>query len=98
MNWLECLVYIDEVLVWSPTFDEHLDKLGRIFKAFRDAGLKLNPAKCHICNRQVKYLGSIRGAEGLRMDSERIRAVQEIPSPRDKTELQSFLLLVNYYR
>ena len=98
MNWLECLVYIDDVLVWSRTFDEHLDKLARIFKAFRDAGLKLKTSKCHIFNRQVKYLGHILGEDGLRMDPERIRAVQEIPSPRDKTELQSFLGLVNYYR
>ena len=78
MNWRECLVYIDDVLVWARTFDEHIDKLTRIFKTFRDAGLRLKTSKCQICRHDVHYLGHVLGVDGLRMDPERVRAVQDI--------------------
>ena len=49
MNWKDCLVYIDDILIWSKTFKEHLDKLDSVFQAFDKAGLRLKAKKCHIC-------------------------------------------------
>ena len=77
MNWIECLVYIDDVLVWASTFENHLDKFRRICNAFRVAGLKVKMSKCQIVPRQVKYLGHLLGAEGLIMDPDRKKQLKK---------------------
>ena len=77
MNWRECLVYIDDVLVWSATFNAHINKLQRIFTTFRAAGLSLKTSKCQILCREVKYLGHMLGTNGLSMDPDRIKAIRD---------------------
>ena len=59
MNWRDRLVYIDDVLIWSKTFSEHLRKLEQVFVAFEKAGLQFKGRKCHICCTEVPYLGHL---------------------------------------
>jgi hypothetical protein len=98
LTYESCLVYLDDVIVIGSTFEEHLLNLRKVFERFRDARLKLNPGKCHLLQREVKYLGHIVSPEGISTDPEKLKAVREWPAPKDKHEVRSFLGLCTYYR
>ena len=94
MNWRDCLVYIDDVLILSRTFEEHLRKLGEVFQAFEKTGLRIKPRKCHICCKLVPYLGHLLSADGIQIDPARVKAIEEMPAPTKLKAVESFLGLV----
>ena len=98
LDWKICLVYIDDVIVFSSTFEDHLVHLAAVFDRLRNANLKLKPSKCHFGRSSVNFLGFIVSAEGILPDSSKINAVKSFPVPRSVTEVRSFLGLCNYYR
>jgi hypothetical protein len=91
-------VYLDDVIVIGRTFQEHLLNLRKVFERFREDRLKINPEKCQLVQKEVRYLGHIVSPEGLTTDPEKLKAVREWPTPRDKHEIRSFLGLCTYYR
>ena len=93
-----CLVYLDDVLVFGRSLDEHNENLSKVFKRLRAAGLKLKPKKCRFDMTEVVYLGHVISAEGVRADPRKVSAVQEFPTPVDTKTLHSFLGLASYYR
>jgi hypothetical protein len=93
-----CLLYLDDVIIIGRTFQEHLLNLRKVFERFREARLKLNPGKCHLSQKEVKYLGHIVSTEGISTDNEKLKAVREWPTPKNKHEIGSFLGLCTYYR
>jgi hypothetical protein len=93
-----CLVYLDDVIVVGHTFQEHLLNLRKVLQRFREARLKLNPEKCQLLQKEVRYLGHIVSPEGVTTDPEKLEAVREWPTPRNKHEVRSFLGLCTYYR
>ena len=94
----ECYVYLDDVIVYSPTIEEHVVRLGHILQKFREANLKVNGAKCYFARREVRYLGHIVGEDGVKTDPEKVRAVKEYPRPGSAKEIRAFLGLAGYYR
>ena len=98
LHWTNCLVYLDDIIVFSQTIEDHLDKLREVFSRLRDAGLKIKPTKCHLLQRSVHYLGHVVSAEGIKTDPEKIRSVSDWPTPSNRKELKQFLGLVSYYR
>lgn len=92
------LVYLDDVLIFSSTFQEHLQRLRAVLTRFREMGLKLNIKKCHFCRKKVEYLGHVISAEGIATQDSKISAVKDWPVPKDLKELRSFLGLAAYYR
>lgn len=92
------LVYLDDILIFSRTFQEHLDRLKSVLGRLRELGLKLNPSKCHFCQKSVRYLGYTVSADGVATDDEKIKAVQEWPVPQTLKDLRSFLGFASYYR
>lgn len=98
LNFKSCLVYVDDILVFSKTFEEHLTHLEQIFSRLRDSKLKLNPDKCDFGKSQIKYLGFILSANGVDVDKDRVKAVSEYPIPKTEKEIRSFLGMANYYR
>ena len=98
LQWQICLVYIDDVIVFSETVEEHLASLSEIFTRLGQAGLKLKPKKCHLFRRRVKYLGHEVSAEGIATDPEKTSAVADWPVPSSVTEVRSFLGICSYYR
>ena len=92
------LVYLDDLLVFARSVDEHLDRLEGMLKLLRKYGLKLKPSKCHILKPQVRYLGFIISKEGINTDPEKIRAVQEWPVPRTVREVRAFVAFCSFYR
>lgn len=92
------LVYIDDILVSGQTFHKQLDSLQRVFQCLRKAKLKLSPKKCHLFQKQVKYLGHVISQNGVSTDPEKVKAVAEWPQPTSTTEVRKFLGLCSYYR
>lgn len=97
-KWSICLCYLDDVIVFSPTFDSHLKRLSAILEVFRRAGLQLNSSKCHFARRQITVLGHIVDAAGVRPDPEKIRAVTDFPVPKSTKDVRSFVGLCSYFR
>ena len=98
MNMQSCLIYLDDIVFFSRTFEEHVQRLSMVFERLIDAGLKLSPEKCKLFQNRIKYLGHIVSADGISTDPEKIRCVQEWPVPQNIGQLQSFLGFVGYYR
>ena len=96
--WKFTVVYLDNTIIYSRTFDEHLEHLRQTFNCIRKAGLRLNIEKCNFCMRSLPFLGHIVTSIGIAPDPKKIEAVQEIQAPRNTTQLRSFLGLVGYYR
>ena len=92
------LVYLDDLLVYSKTFDEYLAHLDRLLQRIIDAGLKLKMDKCQFLRRQVHYLGHTISAEGVSCEAGKVEAVKNWPVPATTTALRSFLGFFSYYR
>lgn len=93
-----CLIYLDDILVYSRTFDDHLFHLRQVFDRLRQANLKLKPSKCHFACAKVPYLGHTVSGDGVVPDPEKISAVKNFPQPHNVKSVRSFLGLANYYR
>jgi hypothetical protein len=93
-----CHVYLDDVLVFGRTLEEHNSNLAKVFTGIREAGLKLKPRKCNFAQESVQYLGHVISADGIQTDPQKQRAVKEYPTPRGVKSLRSFLGLASYYR
>ena len=78
----ELFVYIDDIVVYAATLDEHDQKIFRLFKRLSEAGLRLQPEKCTFLADEVGYLGHVISAKGVRPDPKKIKAVQNFPVPR----------------
>jgi hypothetical protein len=92
------LSYVDDLLVATTTIDGHLDQLDVVFRALREAGLKLKPEKCDLFKDHIKFLGRVVGKDGVHVDEEATEKIRQWPAPRDRKELMSFLGLTGYYR
>ena len=92
------LVYLDDIIVFSRTLEEHFRNLETVFRRLREAGLKLKLKKCSFEKNSVPYLGHIVSADGLATDPKKISAMTNFPPPRNVKQLQTFLGLTNYYR
>ncbi len=98
LNFTSVLLYLDDIVVFSSTVDEHIQRLQCVFSRLQEHGLKLKPAKCHLLKESVQYLGHIVSAEGIATDPEKTSAVKKWPVPRCKKEVRSFLGFTGYYR
>ncbi|KZR99842.1 Uncharacterized protein APZ42_004142, partial [Daphnia magna] len=93
-----CLVYLDDIIVFSKTKEEHLHNLERIFNLLKEANLKLGPSKCKFMCESVQYLGHVISASGITPDPEKIERLKNYERPKTIVEIQSFLGLASYYR
>ena len=98
LQWSECLVYLDDVIVLGRTFDEHLRNIRHVLQRLRESGLRLKPTKCHFFQREVHYLGHIISHDGVATDPSKIEKVATWPVPASKREVQQFLGLASYYQ
>lgn len=76
LSWKTCLVYLDDVIVYSDNFSAHLEHLREVFDRFRAANLKLKPSKCHFAQKEVVFLRHVVSAGGLRPDSKSVEKVK----------------------
>lgn len=92
------LVYMDDCICCSATWDSHIQLLENMFKALQAAGLTLKPSKVQFGPKEVKYLGHILTADGIRIGTDRIKAIVDLPTPKNIKELRSVLGMVNFVR
>ena len=96
--WKNCFVYIDDVLVCSRTFEEHLTHLQQVLSRLREAGLRLKAKECLFLRQEVTYLGHLVTPYGVTPDPAKTSKIQDYPRPVDVTQVRQFLGLASYYR
>ena len=91
--------YLDDVIVFSKTFEEHVEHLRTVLRRLREHGVKLKPRKCKLFQREVRFLGRIVSEEGYRMDPASVKAVTELKESRPKTvgEVRQITGILSYY-
>ena len=97
----QCVVYLDDLLVHATGFEQVLQNLHQVFSAISaiwGAGLHLHPRKCHLLQRETKFLGHVVGAEGVSTNPTKVEAVKKWSIPQNVSEVRSFLGLTSYYR
>ena len=97
-NWKICVIYLDDVLIFSSTFEEHVKNVNTVLSKIRQAGLKLSPSKCHFCQKEVKFLGHIVNRNGLSTDPMKVEKIKNWKLPKTIADLRKFLGFCNYYR
>ena len=98
LQGVELFVYMDDIVIYAQDLKEHDRKLRALLLRLRDAGLTLQPEKCHFLRREITYLGHIITREGVKPDPRKIEAVKNFPIPRTKKNIKQFLGLIGYYR
>jgi len=92
------VVYFDDILIYSRSLDEHVVHLSSVLTALRSHHLFAKLAKCTFCVDEVVFLGFVVGREGVKVDQEKVRAIQEWPTPTSASEVRSFHGLASFYR
>lgn len=90
-------VYLDDILVSGRSLEEHLTRLAGVLDRLEKSGMRLNQQKCSFLGSKIEYLGHIIDIEGIHPTSDKVKAIQEAPSPANISQLRSFLGLLNYY-
>ena len=92
------ITFLDDILMASETYRDHLHLLDEVLSALERAGLKLNPEKSKFCQTEVVVLGFLLSASGLKPDPHNISKILSWPVPKNLTETRGFLGLVSFYR
>lgn len=92
------LVFFDDILIYSRSYEQHLDHLKQVFELLRAHEWKLKMSKCAFAQRQISYLGHIISGAGVATDPDKVTAVSSWPSPSNVRDLRGFLGLAGYYR
>lgn len=94
----QCFVYLDDIVIYASTIEEHSKKLTSIFDRLRKNKLLLQPDKCEFMRKEVAYLGHIINEQGISPQPNKIMAITNYPIPRTQKNIKQFLGLVGYYR
>ena len=90
--------YLDDILVFSPDMESHLEHLRLLFEKLRATDLKFKEVKCNFLNRHNQYLGHIVLGEGITPLPEKLDSIQKMPPPKTPKEIKQFHGLIGYYR
>ena len=96
LNW--CIIYLDDIIVFSKTPEGHVSRLRGVFTKLAAAGLKLKPSKCDFFKKKITYLGHQVSDKGIEMDQRKIEAIINWPTPQTVTEVRAFLGFANQFR
>ena len=96
--YTSALVYLDDIIVFSNTLDDHIQHLETVFKLLAEAGLKLKLKKCDFFKEEIKYLGHVVSRDGVTPNKAKVESIVNYPEPTNVKELSSFLGLASYYR
>lgn len=98
LNGIHLQVFMDDICLATKDWSSHLELLSEVFRLLREANLKLKPTKCTFGSNKVIFLGHELSEKGIRQDPNKFVAIQNLPAPRDLTELKRVLGLFGYYR
>ena len=98
LNWKIALVYIDDILIFSKNFDEHLEHLDKVFRNLRAANLKIHPGKCRFAVQEIVYLAHRINSFGIKIDDSKYQAIETYPVPKNVKNVRAFLGMAQFYR
>ena len=98
LNLTYCLIYLDDVIVFSHTEEEHLERMRVIFDRLREHGLKLKPSKCEVFKMEINYLAHHVSKKGVQPSKKNLESIAQCPLPDTYTKVKSFVGLVRHYR
>lgn len=93
-----CLVYLDDIIVFSTSLQEHILNLEKVFKKLRESNFKIQMDKSEFLKLETEFLGHVICNEGVKPNPNKIQAIQNYPIPKTQTEIKRFLGLLGYYR
>ena len=91
------MAWLDDVIIYSRTWEEHVLHVRQLLKVFADNNIKLKAHKCHFGMKELRYIGFIVGRDGIRTSEHILKAVREFPTPTTKKAIEGFIGLVSYY-
>ncbi|KAL6418934.1 hypothetical protein ACFW04_011685 [Cataglyphis niger] len=94
----ELFVYMDDIVIYATSLEEHARKYNALIERLRKANLKLQPDKCEFLKTEVTYLGHVIGRDGVKPDPKKLEAVRQFPRPKTPRNIKQFLGLAGYYR
>ena len=98
LNLTYALIYLDDVIVYSKTEEDHLHRLSTVFKRFQEHGLKLKPSKCHFLRKEITFLGHQISADGMKPGNANLKAIAELAPPKNYTAVRSFIGMTGFFR
>src|SRR6218665_3666630 len=98
LNFEVCLVYLDDVIIFNCTLEEHLERMALVFHRLREANFKLKPSRCHLLRRIVFFLGHVVTPDGIAVDPSKVQEVADWPTPQRLRDVRAFVGLCAYYR
>ena len=97
-EWNFMFVYLDDILIVSKSFEEHLKHVKKVLQRLKEVGLKLKPKKCAFAQAKIDYLGHTLSPQGVQLKDAKVAAVKKFPMPTSSTEVRRYLGMVNFYR
>nr|CAH7734904.1 unnamed protein product [Callosobruchus chinensis] len=94
----KCLVYLDDIIIFSTSLQEHILRLRDVFERLRQSNFKIQLDKSEFLRKEVSYLGHIITADGVRPNPEKINAIKNFSIPTTRKQIKGFLGLLGYYR
>ena len=98
LNLTYCVIYLNDVIVFGRTEEEHLEHLQVVFEHFREFNLKLKPSKCNLFQSEIIYLVHHVSKEGVHPSKDNVHAIEEFPMPETFTQVRAFCGLAGHYR
>lgn len=93
-----CVVYLDDILIFSSSLEEHVNHINKIFIALRNANLKIQVDKCNFFCKETEYLGHVLTPEGMKPNPNKIENIKNLKLPVTQKQIKSFLGITGYYR
>ena len=97
LNFIYCLIYLNDLIVFLHTAEEHLHRLCVVFDRLREYNLKLKPSKCNLFREEINYLAHRVSKAGIRPSNTNVKAIAAYAPPKTYTEIRAFLGLVGHY-
>ena len=98
LQWVTCLIYIDDIVVFGRSFDEHISRVQEVLDRIKQAGLKLKPDKSNLFQTSVLFLGHVVSGDGVQPSPVNIAKVVYWPRPKTAKQVKQFVALGSYYR
>ena len=96
--WICCFAYLDDILTFSTSFEDHIKHLEQILTRLRDHNLILQPSKCSFCRPTFEILGFVASKDGLSPNPKKVKAIKDYPLPRTPKEVSRFLGMTSWLR
>ena len=94
LSWESVVSFLDDIVILGRGFEDHMKNMEQVLSRFRDFKLKLKPSKCELLKRDIIFLGHKVSKEGVSPNPGKVKEVKEWPTPKNKTELESYLGLI----